>query len=184
MTPWHLTISVYPRALFLDQHERCCGHAFIKVYFRVICLEWCETEVGRGREWPFRSFHNFNANTIVGFGGDVWRRQLSSIELQSNHASSVLCNGFMIATAVSHLRLSNVMVWIWSSQSQPRHRLTRGVDAPLKRPSNEFMTGRVKTKTFAYYIYFASRLYCGITEFSITRWLSLKTPLVRYEYRC
>ena len=65
MTPWCVALSVHHRALFLDQHERCCGHAFVKVYYHVIILEWCETEVGKGRKWPFRLSNNFKANKIL-----------------------------------------------------------------------------------------------------------------------
>jgi len=71
MTPWCLTISVHDLAWLLDQHERRCEHAFVKAYFQVICLGWCETEVGRGHKLPFRLSRNFNANKIVGFGSDM-----------------------------------------------------------------------------------------------------------------
>ena len=75
MTPWRVALSVHPRALLLDQHDRYCGHAFIKVYFHVISLEWRETEVGRDRKWQFRLSNNINANKIL----DLSKTQSASV---------------------------------------------------------------------------------------------------------
>ena len=73
------------------------------------------------------------------------------------------CNGFMIATTVSHLRLEAAPPkgrWGVRRNAFMTGRRNRNcgialpelLDAPLKRPSNEFMAGLVKSKTFAYYI--------------------------------
>ena len=75
MTPWGVALSVHPRALFLDQHERCCEHAFVKVYLHVISLKWRETEVGRDRKWQFRLSNNINANKIL----DLSKTQSASV---------------------------------------------------------------------------------------------------------
>jgi hypothetical protein len=71
-------------AWFLDQHGRCCGHAFINIYFRGINLEWCETEMRSGLclKWPFLLSHYFNANKI-GIMVPVLYKSVMNIQLST-----------------------------------------------------------------------------------------------------